>query len=33
VLRKSGEPVLVIAQTLGVSRATVYRQLNEGGDK
>jgi DNA invertase Pin-like site-specific DNA recombinase len=34
-MRASGEPVLVIAETLGVSRATLYRTLAErgGGDE
>ena len=30
-MRLSGEPVPVIAKTLGVSRATVYRVLTDGG--
>lgn len=30
-MRASGEPVPVIAETLGVSRATLYRTLAEKG--
>ncbi|MCW2735349.1 MAG: hypothetical protein JWR13_6165 [Mycobacterium sp.] len=32
-MRDSGEPVQVIAETMGVRHGTVYRHLSEGGDK
>jgi transposase-like protein len=32
-MRDSGQPVKVIAETMGVRRGTVYRHSSEGGDK